>query len=1528
MKTLKNLTVILAGALALSAGAATYNGVVYSETGAIVPGEWTSQFTEAKAYAEANDIPLIVFWGNKGCPHCDSTEKAMANSPVFAEWMARRQCVMSFNIGKVTAQQNLAFNFVSSAGSSFPFMGVYWKGHVLPGKGKEKACFMAPDKSASWIMAKVDGYLADYEPAVNSSFGFEESEFNRYEAEASTRTVAISLVRKSGGRAMEEQFIVLGPDGKTTNQAVSVSWAVGETNRTVEVAIAEGAFSWAGERLTLRILGGDGKTAAETHITYVEPENSSANPDWLGAAPAFGRWTADWAAALDFAAANDGYVLACVQGSLWCPDCANAERNFLDVAGEGGENLFAAWAATKRVVPVAVDIPNYTGPGEDDFATPTLFSRAVYETALARAKEWPASGADAAQTNKVPRSGLGYLTRKMASDADAAAVRQRNHKLAATDTASGGLHRPEDVNKNRTGVPVFALLKGGRVVARFTNFASSSPMASDREKAANYLKRFDEMIALAEADATEIENNWPSMDAGLAMAANGGTLTSTLGCADLQDAVRLDGLTGSAEQKLRISGDSAARVTVQLYRLAEGRVEAVSPAYVCSRLSDGLSVTFSPSGAGAYFALVKGDAADAAFAPEDGSVVRYELAGSTVYLPGEASADGKAAADGKALVRLAKGELYRFAGIVAVACAEALEAADDSGVHFRARVSGDVALTVTGGAGATFSHQLWRPGEIGFVETEKTVAEGVNRDGGCLAVLVARTGGSSGAVRARVSVDAAATTLTNALGQVRYELPDAGADGVVEFAWADGVATNMTLRVRVLDDGDYDGDGVLALSIAVAEGGAAVAAGRGGFRLAVVEDDRAEPGRAMVTRAGTHWAKAGTVYVRAGEGAEVYVKRVEASDGPVGVELKSSLAGVAFAADDPSDLAEVYDAKTRRMKTLLRWANRDMSEKRLVVTGVPAGKTAKVTLAAYGGFGVVSASNAVTVAAVADGAPGFSPAEASATVYRYVACSNLCPVSGAAGGRLTFSKVSGALPSGLTVAHDAAAGAMAVFGVPTASPGAAGAKRYEAVYQVTEARPTGVGARTEKVPGLTVRLVYDLVDPAVAGGAGGAALNGFYAKARTYADVPVVDAAAGALAGVLQVTVPPTGRASAKLLCSLGTVSFSAKGFSSVGEDGAFGLALASKTRACPGASLTVRAGADGGLDVRVSGLGAELGATAAAPAWSAAHPAERFRGQYTVAMPVRAGADGSPEVEEGVAGLAPRGTPHLTLKLASKSDWNAGRVKWAGALADGTAVSGTAVLTEVAEDGEVVAAHLPVAKQSKTDFFSALLRIAPDALEQAEAAEDDTCYQTITAPTLELDNGLGGLTEVQVAPYWYHTANAKDVPDAEFTVRYGLYGAIFDLSHELDCCCQDYVGTTELQLTVKMPSASAYYGELTPVTAPGLTVEAKTVKVDASTPNPQKLTLKLANTGVVSGSFKVPYVDAKGREQLLSATYKGVVLIGWSSACGCSDVNLPFIHGAWVFDDKLPYESVSGSKVTTKYLKVKRGGVIETLLP
>jgi len=566
----------------------------------------------------------------------------------------------------------------------------------------------------------------------------------------------------------------------------------------------------------------------------------------------------------------------------------------------------------------------------------------------------------------------------------------------------------------------------------------------------------------------------------------------------------------------------------------------------------------------------------------------------------------------------------------------------------------------------------------------------------------------------------------------------------------------------------------------------------------------------------------------------------------------------------------------------------------------------------------------VTVVSVADDAPYFATDDVSATIYRYVAFSNTYEVASQQGGVLTFAKLSGSLPAGLSVKYDAASKKMAVFGVPTTSDAKKGVKRYEAVYQVTEARPVAGSRSTKKVAGLTIRLTFDVIDPALAGGTGSTPLNGFFAKTRTYSDIPVVETDVGTLIGTLQVTIPQTGKASAKLLCSAGTISFSAKSFEQVQESGNFVLILNPTSKTYEGMTLGIDASPQGELDIAIVGLSGSLSAQASAPQWSSTASAKRYQGQYTIAMPVHRDEQGEEDIDEGITGLAPRGTPYLTLKMTSASQWNAGKMTWAGALANGTAISGTAVLTEkVLDDGSV--AVLPIVKQSKTDFFSALPRLLPDAKAKAESQEEEECYQTIESPKLAFEKGEGGLVEVTVRPWWSHAEGTQYVPDAVYSVVYDLYGSIYDLSHGLDCCCQAYVGTTNLQLTVEMPLPSEYYGALGPVSAPMVTVTAKTVSVMKNATNPQKLTLSLNSSGVVSGSFKLPYVDENGKEKTLSATYKGVVLIGWSSSCGCATVNLPFIHGAWTFADKLGYEAKSGTKTVTKYISVKRGDVIQT---
>ena len=70
-------------------------------------------------------------------------------------------------------------------------------------------------------------------------------------------------------------------------------------------------------------------------------------------------------------------------------------------------------------------------------------------------------------------------------------------------------NRPENEYAYRIGVPTFVILrKDGSVAARLTYMAAKSP--TNDVAFANILKRFDEMLWIADNNATEIENNYPS----------------------------------------------------------------------------------------------------------------------------------------------------------------------------------------------------------------------------------------------------------------------------------------------------------------------------------------------------------------------------------------------------------------------------------------------------------------------------------------------------------------------------------------------------------------------------------------------------------------------------------------------------------------------------------------------------------------------------------------------------------------------------------------------------------------------------------------------------------------------------------------------------------------------------------------------------------------------------------------------------------------------------------------------------------
>ena len=122
----KTVIWLLATISALLASAATYNGVTYSTSGDIVPGEWTSQFSKAKAYADAKNVPLIVVWANPGCGFCGMFETEAMYTPRMRNWMKTKKYVFVFALGTSTSDGSAAKSF-AKYGSNYPYCRVYWK---------------------------------------------------------------------------------------------------------------------------------------------------------------------------------------------------------------------------------------------------------------------------------------------------------------------------------------------------------------------------------------------------------------------------------------------------------------------------------------------------------------------------------------------------------------------------------------------------------------------------------------------------------------------------------------------------------------------------------------------------------------------------------------------------------------------------------------------------------------------------------------------------------------------------------------------------------------------------------------------------------------------------------------------------------------------------------------------------------------------------------------------------------------------------------------------------------------------------------------------------------------------------------------------------------------------------------------------------------------------------------------------------------------------------------------------------------
>ena len=530
----------------------------------------------------------------------------------------------------------------------------------------------------------------------------------------------------------------------------------------------------------------------------------------------------------------------------------------------------------------------------------------------------------------------------------------------------------------------------------------------------------------------------------------------------------------------------------------------------------------------------------------------------------------------------------------------------------------------------------------------------------------------------------------------------------------------------------------------------------------------------------------------------------------------------------------------------------------------------------------------------------------SLRLYRYVAVLESLSVRQYGDG-LSFEKPQGTLPSGINVSVDTQRNVMTIEGIPTS----------EGTFCMNYTLNVQKGGK--KTPCAKIVLQMEVVDPTQVGtGKDGAALNDSCEKLRTFEDLMIFanddelgEDNAKRLLGTLRLTLPVTGKASAKFLCESGTVSFAAKSWDKIDlEDGSLKTTLVGTTKIFKDWMLEVAADQDGGVRLWMSSPSATYNSLYfGKEAWSKTHPATDYSGYYTVTLAPATDDAGVPIVTGTGKAYAPVGSGYVTLKLEKMSSLqaNSGTVIWAGKLPNGTSISGSGILAEMSEE----AVWLPMVNFSTKDKFAGVVELERGA---AAAEPGAACWESVSTPTWDA---------ATVRTWWRHTEAVPKTDKNEFTVRYEPYGGIYS-KYDLNCCCEMMGAGSTMSLTIDVPASfvSDYYGKFEAVDSIDVKISSQSdIRVD-SMGGRNNITLSHnRSTGIVSGRFDLHYTDAKTlTNKKLMAEYAGVIQLGCGDKCGCG-ISLPFVKGFWCVTDRIGYQKDEVSGAFKKWLPSKRGG-------
>ena len=1454
MKKAATSLFLLVGALVFRASA-----IQYTTDLPVKLGEWTWNFAEAKQLADEQHIPMVLFWGGASCSVCANVEFALEQQEAVA-WQKMRNLVMVFQSGTEGAMKEL----VKNSSGTYPYICVYWnKGNGVTTTNRFSGVVSGASRwpatgttTAERFINSVEMFIADYQPEEGHSgtFVVGDTENDRLEAVPGvTKSVAVPLSRTlaSAPFAATNRIVVTLPRlmGVFTNE---VAWAAGEETKYPEVALPDGVLL-KNEQVQLDLLDSQDQLVGTRHIWLIaDPENSPKNPRWIGERTSetleWGEWTMDLDVATNkaAAAAGDAWTLVGIVGSLWCPDCFKTDEHFL------ADPAVTNWAANNQVTFVAADIPNIGRA-----TAPTTLS---YDASVNKAGERVTSGA-------------GYLSRHEVNPEAAAACLARNYFLA-----QNLYHRPEDTNKNRTGVPIFVLLnKQGEMVGRFTRLASTSPTDSSHNLA--YLARLSEMIEMA-GDADEMGNNHVSTTSS-AIAVPGGSFSGRISHADAIDTIRLEGVACGAEVAISATAGSVDRnvpVVLSVIEAANGGTRTIASQ---SGNLEGLVVTAALETAGAdWFVQLRAnvsstkvaDAFSAEYEGEEGTITPYTLnVAATVLLPRETTASNIAAAgEATVLMRLTADETYRFDGLAATGWEAALEVVDAEKMLYKALTTGDVALPVSE-AGGALEYQLWHPGEVAFEGGDLTLTE----KAGLVEVSVVRTNGVSGSLTASVDVDA------TQMAPGRFEigtLDEEGAfiPGLPTLVWEDSDGDERRFALRIVDDFVNDGDQTLTLTLT---GEGAVDGERVQKKIKILEDDKSGAGVLAITSAKPAIINS-TVYATAGTEVEFEVTRLDAADGEVGATLTASVEGLL------STNELVWCDKSRGAESV-------KSVRLAIPPDFAAGGTITVSLqGATGGATLDPGAKKFTVSVTAPGSARFARSSAEWSGLTKVDIAESVEVEKPAEDAVvTIRKLSGSLPGGMKAVYDKTEGVLKFSGTPNR------AGTFTAVYQAVAT----IGAVA--LPGEVFVATFTIGDIAeefpVFGGTGTSA-----AKARTFRDVYLVEDQTKRVTGLVTLTIPASGKMSAKYACSEGTISFSCTGWDTWDqEEGTLWALLTSRRAKYAEYWMYVTQHADGKVEVEVHDGRFPtvylVRTLTEGDLWSSDDNARDWRGTYTLAMPVLAYM---PASDYDIAyKAAAAGAPTFSLKMVSQSAINAGRFIWSGYLPNGKAISGSAVLSR----GDDVDGVLPIFFRNSSELFASLVTVEGG---HADAYESDDPAVKAGGPN---KFGLRAITAAGNALNWWEHTDTRS-GNLSFAWTYDAYGSFFVEGESFSDCLLASGVLDEVDFTTnqdELPESEVYgaAGVAEPI---AMKVSGQDFAFDSGS---VKLSVN-RRTGIVSGKVALPFEVGE-----VKANFRGVALPGWTG-CGChgEEIDLPLVMGACWFADKVLYTDTSTKKA--KWLGVRRG--------